>query len=268
VNGAQIGNISVGEFNGMRGLRADQDFKKGDIIFNLSTKLMIWQDSIIQDEEFFLMSSFLHQSEEEMSQESRKEYANKVLIVYLMYQAWTIESSRFQPWLCTLPKRICLPWVEGWGCEFNGWPTNFDVKARSQVRRRKKIVRRIYLDAVVPFRSNNNLPAWHFSERLTEYFAAAVYSRAWTVDSDYLENRTSMIIPLADLANHHKDAAMLSTQHTATYGGRFLKAFKDFKVGDEIFDNYGRKSEINWMLGYGFVPNDKDEEQAQCSLED
>jgi len=268
LNGARIGNISVGEFNGMRGLRADQEFKKGDILFNISTKLMIWQDSIIKDEKFVWMSSFLHESGEEMNQESKKEYANQVLILYLMYQAWIIESSRFQPWLCSLPKRICLPWVEGWGCDFSEWPKNFDVKARSQVRRRKKIVRRVYLDAVVPFRLKNNLPAWHFSERLTEYFAAAVYSRAWTVDSEYLENRTSMIIPLADLANHHKDATMLSTQHTATFGGRFLKAFKDFKVGDEIFDNYGRKSEINWMLGYGFLPNAENQQEDQCSLKE
>ena len=69
---------------------------------------------------------------------------------------------------------------------------------------------------------------------------------------------TLRLIPFLDMCNHSDDAIEVRDGYMGTFGtvkGAQLVAAKNYNVGDEVFCSYGPKSAADYLLEYGFCPD-------------
>jgi [ribulose-bisphosphate carboxylase]-lysine N-methyltransferase len=68
---------------------------------------------------------------------------------------------------------------------------------------------------------------------------------------------TLRLIPFLDMCNHSDDAIEIRDGYMGTFGtikGAQLVAAQNYNVGDEVFCSYGPKSAGDYLLEYGFCP--------------
>uniref|UniRef100_A0A6U1X1Q7 Rubisco LSMT substrate-binding domain-containing protein n=1 Tax=Vannella robusta TaxID=1487602 RepID=A0A6U1X1Q7_9EUKA len=94
-------------------------------------------------------------------------------------------------------------------------------------------------------------PGWSFEKFVWAF--QTVNSRSWTVTNENNE-KESVLVPLADMLNHAPGAGLGGLSYDKTYF--MINATKDYATGDQVFDNYGAKSNFDLLSTYGFVLED------------
>ena len=77
-----------------------------------------------------------------------------------------------------------------------------------------------------------------------------VNSRSWSV-TDENEVKQNVLVPLADMLNHKPGAGVGSMSFDKEYF--MINATQDYAAGEQVFDNYGIKSNYDLLSTYGFV---------------
>ena len=91
-----------------------------------------------------------------------------------------------------------------------------------------------------------------FSADGVKWAMALSRSRSFFLDG------TLRLIPLLDLCNHSDEAIEVRDGYMGTFGtikGAQLVAAQNCNVGDEVFCSYGPKSAADYLLEYGFCPD-------------
>lgn len=162
-------------------------------------------------------------------------------------------SSFWHPYLAILPKT------------YNCMPVNFTSselaflegsEALSIIHLRNKAYRSEYHSIV------QALP--DFPHSLSKYIWArlAVLTRIFGITIG--EKRTSALVPMADMLNHVSPAPTHWTFDNAT--SHFtITAMESLVAGAQIFDTYGLKSSLDFLMNYGFVPSG-DNPSDECKI--
>jgi hypothetical protein len=61
----------------------------------------------------------------------------------------------------------------------------------------------------------------------------------------------NILVPLADMFNHQPGAGVGSLSEDFSYFQ--INATQDYETGEQVFDNYGPKSNYELLSAYGFV---------------
>lgn len=78
-----------------------------------------------------------------------------------------------------------------------------------------------------------------------------VSSRMW-----HVKEFGHIMVPLADMLNHKPSAGFGAVSEDKTYF--YINATQDYKKGEQVFDNYGNKNDLDLLRVYGFVPEENE----------
>jgi [ribulose-bisphosphate carboxylase]/[fructose-bisphosphate aldolase]-lysine N-methyltransferase len=84
------------------------------------------------------------------------------------------------------------------------------------------------------------------------------WAMAMSRSRSFFLDGTLRLIPFLDMCNHSDDAIEIRDGNMGTFGtikGAQLVAAKNCNVGDEVFCSYGPKSAADYLMEYGFCPD-------------
>ena len=77
---------------------------------------------------------------------------------------------------------------------------------------------------------------------------------------------TITFVPISDMLNHHKEH-QVTWNYDNEKKGYVLKAIKDIKMGEQVYNNYGFvRGNLQMYLQYGFLPDNIDEDRGFIEL--
>ena len=98
------------------------------------------------------------------------------------------------------------------------------------------------------------IPEWNFERFLWAY--QSINTRSW--GAVYQGEDQNILIPYADTVNHKPGTAIAGL--TADFKTFSVRATEEYQPGEQVFQNYGEKSNHQLMASYGFLlednPND------------
>ena len=80
------------------------------------------------------------------------------------------------------------------------------------------------------------------------------------------ENKTDVLAPFADLLNH-KRPRQTQWYYDDNLQSFVIEATENIKEGSEVFDSYGRKTNVRFLLNYGFCLDDNDTSEYLLSVD-
>lgn len=80
------------------------------------------------------------------------------------------------------------------------------------------------------------------------------------------QQRTAALVPIADMLNHKSPPDTRWTFHDES-NSFILESIVPLSVGDQVYDSYGRKSQTDFLLNYGFVPEENDQNECQITIQ-
>lgn len=86
-------------------------------------------------------------------------------------------------------------------------------------------------------------------------------------DKNIKDLNTAFLIPVVDLLNHENERKVRWTVENNNFVFNTLDSDENIKAGMELFNNYGEKSNLDLLLGYGFVVNNNRYESATLTLQ-
>lgn len=185
---------------------------------------------------------------------------------YLIQQYLLGSKSFWSPYIQTLPQPQALNswslppfWTEDDATFLEG--TNAGVaieEIRSNLKNEFKKARKILKEA--------NFPGWQDYTRLLYNWSYSMFTsrsfRPSTIISDQVRESVlpsncgiddfSILLPVFDLANHSLLAKVQWDTRTRA-DACLLRCHDMYKPGDQIFNNYGKKTNSELFLAYGFV---------------
>ena len=254
-NGVNMANIEIIELNdNERGVKTKFKMKEGNEIMLIPRKLLISSIDIDNtevaqkindhfDKETFLLKSIIN------------------LSVFLLFSMMGHEkyNTFWDPYFLTLPdnlKHIPLFWTKLELGYLKGSSILDDIMVKN------RIIKQEYLQ----LKSLLNEPTDFNIFTLGEYkkIRCLVSSRNFRLT---INGKTSTtLVPLADMLNHSLTADTRWTYNDSQQGYQMV-LLKDIESGREITDSYGRKSNNQYFIHYGFVLDENVSTKITLKLE-
>lgn len=189
---------------------------------------------------------------------------------YLIQQYLLGKSSFWHPYIATLPQpdvisSWSLPpfWPEDDASFLEGTNTGIAAEAiRDQLKKEYKEARKILKEANVPNWQDYTRPLhnWAYSIFASRSFRPSlVISQAAASSSKLLPDGVaiddfSVLLPVFDIVNHSMQAQVrwLAAEGDDDRACRF-QTFDSYRPGEQVFNSYGRKTNSELLLSYGFV---------------
>ncbi|GBG30755.1 Histone-lysine N-methyltransferase setd3 [Hondaea fermentalgiana] len=223
---------------GMRGVATSGKIDAYDTIFKIPGSLIV---SVNVAREHEILGRFLtqYQNKAPLSEPAR------VLTVWLAYERMLEDRSTWKPYLDSLPKESDFAdFIDAW-TDTELAALNDPATARLAAGARADV---------------------HFAKRLTP----ALYRWAfWNVESRTFLDRRSVdsalpvLIPFADMLNHHPTRADAAEFEPDSF---LMVADRDLGPGDMLYNSYGRRTNRELLLTYGFVLSDNPWEHTSIPL--
>merc|ERR1712137_53498 len=212
---------------------ARMDIKESD------TMIMVPRDAMISNEKI-KTESFLKDIE------LSGLVAVEPTMLWLLHERSNAQSP-YKAYLDVLPASFPshpLSWTDEELAETAG--TGLD-NATKNIRR---ILQKAYenTDANVAQKNPTLFPGWSWDAYLWAF--QVVNSRTWAI-TDEQGNKETALVPLADMLNHKPGAGTGGLTWDKQYF--VINATQDYAKGEQVFDNYGPKSNYDLLSSYGFV---------------
>ncbi|CAG5097875.1 Similar to Setd3: Actin-histidine N-methyltransferase (Mus musculus) [Cotesia congregata] len=245
-NGANYEGTSIAEFPGYElGLKAGKNFSVNDLLLQIPGKI-IFSCETAAPELAALQNDPLIQHMPQVA-----------LAIALLIERHK-DNSKWKPYLNILPSNYCtvLYMTTNDMIELKGSPTlEAALKHCRNIARQYSYFNQLF--------NNNSNPV---SELLREIFTYEEY--CWAVSTVMTrqniipsKNGTQMIhalIPMWDMCNHEEGP--ITTDFNVNSDTCDCYAKRDFKTGDQIFINYGSRTNSDFFVHSGFVTeNNKDD---------
>lgn len=79
--------------------------------------------------------------------------------------------------------------------------------------------------------------------------------------------KTGGLVPFADMLNHkYNENAKVNWYYSDSQNGFLLSALENCKLGDEVFNSYGKKCNSRFFMNYGFVLENNMENQVKINF--
>jgi len=228
-------NLGVFESQGFGGI-AGTEIKTGDALFRVPLNLIITKEVV-----------------------SKAQWAS--------YPNWSFDREPLMLWLITESADKESFWAPYLGLlpnDFSSFPLNWSEEDLSELQAsslRESVVTTHNVLQQSFDRLKKNLidanPSLFPNEISYEQYKWAycvVSSRAWSFGNSFA------IVPLGDLINHRSDAGLPGIDITNTYVE--VNATQDYSKGDQVFINYGNKSNAELLGTYGFILEDNPHDAA------
>lgn len=223
-----------------RGLVASRDLEPGTVICEIPEKYVISPDTIPRSDVAKIIEKEL------AAEETAFEHPHTKLVFLVLYEA-TNPNSFWKKYWAIMPQKYDLPscWTEEQLNECFGSNLYDEIVSLNEK------IRSSYEELVLPTIRRN--PEFLSPEVQTfEAYCWAlytVYSRQYTYDEE-----SGCLVPFADLVNHRSELDGTDSNYFFDTVSRTFKVIvnEHYKKGDEVFISYGRKSNEQYMLCYGF----------------
>jgi histone-lysine N-methyltransferase SETD3 len=233
-NGVQS-KVNLGVFDGLRfGGVAGTDIKDEDPILQIPEKLILSEDVVMEHPVVKLYSDY--------------KIAYEPLMIYILHERLNPDSF-WLPYFQILPTDFSFhPYF--WSDE--DLSLTIGTGLPNHVRERKAFLLAAYNYINDHFVSQHDeiFPDGYFSYENYVWAFMVVLTRAWKIDNQL------MLVPLADMLNHHPTAG---TGNMLTYGDEKyfqINATRDYETKEQVYDNYGGKTNFELLKGYGFILED------------
>lgn len=245
-NGAIFDGSSIAEFPGYDlGLKADIDIPYASLFIAVPRKLMM----TVEGAKKTMLKKYVEKDQ------LLKNMPNVTLAIYLLVEKFK-ENSFYKPYIDILPKSY--PTILYFSKEelevLKGSPT-LEVALR-QIRS----VARQYAYFHTLFSNNDDsvsrLLKPHFTYQEYCWAVSTVMTRQNMIPSDNGETKVSALIPLWDLCNHTN--GMISTDYNPELNRSECLALRDFKKDEQLFIFYGPRTNAEFFIHNGFIPNNNE----------
>ena len=172
-----------------------------------------------------------------------EEGATRTGLTVRLLEARRAAGSPFGPYFDALP------------ASFDDHPASFGPEARAMLEGSSALedVDRLSESLDADYERVAAMPALAGCTRAEFAWATCVtMSRTFRIKVEQLSCR--MLVPLADMANHHPDAQCKWEVHPGE-GVFVVRAVRPIEPGEEIFYSYGKKCACRFFGPYGFVPD-------------
>jgi len=177
------------------------------------------------------------------------------LIAYLVREKHRADSE-IGPYLDVLPK------------DFSNHPIMWDEKTLNltagtgidlRTQNTKRRLQSHYQSLSTQLQMAYEFPSFTWDDFLWAYLV--VQTRSWNLAVED-GARDIILAPYADMLNHKPNAGHGNLNDLTTFE---IPATEDYQVGQEVFDSYGRKCNLDLLSGYGFVLEDNNEDYMDVS---
>ncbi|KAI8979311.1 hypothetical protein BDF20DRAFT_868834 [Mycotypha africana] len=171
-----------------------------------------------------------------------------VLTLFLLLQKRLGEKSFYWPYINILPKSIQTPFF------FDDMELAFlkNTNLEAAVRERRKMIQQNYSMILENLPANVKKEDVKWEEFLYCYCVYSSRSFPYKL-IDPSANDSEALFPLVDALNHKPRTKITwSRDGNNENGSLSFIAGQEFKQGEEVFNNYGPKSNEELLLGYGF----------------
>lgn len=242
--GVSICNCSEGEpgcqFAGL-GAFANRDFTAGDVIFSIPQSIMITRSAAIEDPSVLALSKLLASWGEDDTWE--------LLVCMRLCRARVLPEDRFHVYALSLP--VTPPGVGSWPIAYRNIFAATAVQAaliasEKQLDRWESLLNRAAETDPVTF-----VPSEALRRPCLEWALGMVRSRHFPGSfGDGVANASGCMVPLLDILNHRDGQPV-----TVRIRGGMLEFVCEgvLTKGEQIWNNYGSKSNEELLVCYGFA---------------
>jgi len=223
-----------------RGLVASRDLEPGTVICEIPEKYVISPETIPRSDVSKIIAKEL------ASGETAFEHPHTKLVFLVLFEA-TNPNSFWKKYWAVMPQKYDLPscWTEDQLAECFGSNLFDEIVSLNEK------IRSSYDELVLPTVRRHP----EFLSESVQTFEAycwalyTVYSRQYTYDEE-----SGCLVPFADLVNHRSELDGTDSNYFFDTTSRTFKVIVNerYNKGDEVFISYGRKSNEQYMLCYGF----------------
>ncbi|XP_066260483.1 actin-histidine N-methyltransferase [Euwallacea similis] len=240
-NGAEIHGCSIVHFEGYDlGIRVDQDISQNSLVIAIPRKVMMSVESAKKS----MVQDLLNKVE------ILKNMPNVLLTIYLLIEK--ISNNPFwRPYIDILPKsyNTVLTYTVNELEELKGSPTlEIALKQIKSIVRQYAYFHKLFWTMDDPV-SELMKAKFTFSEYC--WAVSTVMTRQNKIPSEDRSSAINALIPFWDLCNHSNGT--ISTDYNPELDRSECLAFRDFKVGEQLFIFYGPRSNSDFFIHNGFV---------------
>ncbi|KAM0063103.1 putative [Ribulose-bisphosphate carboxylase]-lysine N-methyltransferase [Helianthus debilis subsp. tardiflorus] len=229
----EIKKVDVGE----RGLVANNNIRKGEKLLFVPPSLVISADS----------EWSFPEAGEVLKRYNVPDWP--LIATYLISEASLMESSRWSNYISALPRQpySLLYWTRA---ELDRYLEASQIRERAIERINNVTGTYNDLRARIFSKHPNLFPEEVFNMETFKWSFGILFSRLVRLPS--LDGRVALV-PWADMLNHSCDVETFLDYDKSTKGVVFTTD-RPYQPGEQVFISYGRKSNGELLLSYGFVP--------------
>ncbi|KAL8209112.1 hypothetical protein R6Q57_008524 [Mikania cordata] len=230
-----IRKVDVGE----RGLVANNNIRKGEKLLFVPPSLVISADS----------EWSFPEAGEVLRRYNVPDWP--LIATYLISEASLMESSRWNNYISALPRQpySLLYWTRA---ELDRYLEASQIRERAIERINNVTGTYNDLRARIFSKHPNLFPEEVFNMETFKWSFGILFSRLVRLPS--LDGRVALV-PWADMLNHSCDVETFLDYDKSTKGVVFTTD-RPYQPGEQVFISYGRKSNGELLLSYGFVPRE------------